>query len=78
MHVHVRLVYHVLSGMTEIGAGTMSSPVNPDSHKIGSVGKCLIGTEIRLDKVDPKTGEGEVSFLFKSTFILPRTDQHVW
>lgn len=46
------------------GPGTTSTPFIPGSHKIGSVGKPFRGMEIRLDHVDPKTGEGEVSGSF--------------
>ena len=44
------------------GPGAMSTPIIPDGYKIGSIGKGFIGTEIRLDKADPATGEGEVGF----------------
>ena len=45
-----------MSEMT--GPGTTTTL---NDFKISSIGKPFIGTEVRIDEPDPKTGEGEVS-----------------
>lgn len=59
-----------ISGMSETsGPGTMSTPIIPDSYKIGSVGKPFIGMEVRLDLSDSANGEGEVGFCFPGAHL---------
>ena len=42
------------------GPGTTSTKFDRDSYKLGTVGKPYLGVELKLDSVDPTTGDGEV------------------
>ena len=47
--------------MSEIaGPGTCTTKSIPNQWNLGSLGKPLLGFEIKIDSPSPKTGEGEV------------------
>ena len=56
--VHSGIPYTVGYGMTE--TSPLCTGVPPVSTRFRSVGRLLKGMEIKIDKPDPKTGEGEI------------------
>ena len=42
------------------GPGTTSTNLRKGCYKLGTVGKPFLGVELKLDSVDPTTGDGEV------------------
>ena len=43
------------------GPGTTMNSFGKDCYKLGTVGKPFLGVEVKLDGINPTTGDGEVS-----------------